>query len=319
MPPAQQLTEMHTWPSYLYWRENDDRLKQHWYISFCLMMSSVQDRLTGLELYNNGISGNMNWAISAHYYSVVHAGRLLCFLCSGSYPTGHSQLGAIMHPTGRKQTFNWQLPVYASEINAPEEQLLQEMKGSHLTLQSALEYEGMNGLTELLGRFWPILPKFKTLRNDSNYEALLIAHEKQHPHVTDGFHDLVDAAERASLVAVDIAIELYKFSVQHSPCYESMRDMLLRACNRYSSVRLWQTLGGKFNHSGSALRELARVKESLDGLINFDEYENACENMDRLDDFLLPIMYGEFREKSQLMMRWQNRVREFREILLPAN
>ncbi len=47
--------------SHTYWRESDARVKQFWYVSFCLMMSSVQDRLTGLALREKG---NLNWMTS---------------------------------------------------------------------------------------------------------------------------------------------------------------------------------------------------------------------------------------------------------------
>lgn len=84
---------MNAWPSHAYWRESEARIKQQWYDSFCLMMTSAQDRLTGLMLRE---SGNLNWATTAFYYSGVHAGRLLCFVCTGDYPTGHAQLADLL-------------------------------------------------------------------------------------------------------------------------------------------------------------------------------------------------------------------------------
>src|SRR5439155_2199997 len=99
LPPS--LTDMSNWPSYAYWRESDDHVKRLWYVSFCLMMSSVQDRLTGLALQE---SGNLNWATTAFYYSGVHAGRLVCFVCFGDYPMGHAELATLLAPTQRTRT-----------------------------------------------------------------------------------------------------------------------------------------------------------------------------------------------------------------------
>jgi len=48
------------WPISTYWCESPERVSQHWYISFCLLMSAVQDYLIGTSLKH---SRNANWAV----------------------------------------------------------------------------------------------------------------------------------------------------------------------------------------------------------------------------------------------------------------
>ena len=85
-------------PSVEYWRAVPERLPQRFYIAFCLLMSSVQDLILGQKERE---SNNLNWSATCFYYSLVHGGRLLCFLALGDYPTKHADLRKLL--SGRLQ------------------------------------------------------------------------------------------------------------------------------------------------------------------------------------------------------------------------
>jgi hypothetical protein len=304
MRAAPPPLDVKDWPSHAYWRESDARVKQLWYVSFCLMMSSVQDRLTGLALQE---SGNLNWATTAFYYSGVHAGRLVCFVCTGDYPTSHTTLAALLAPTQAPRTprparpfyFDWldkftryvgTSPVGAAGPVAPSP------RPDRDAIVRAID-TNLPGVRPAFDRFAPLLATFKNLRNDCNYEALLIAHEVNHFEVTEGFNDLVASAASASGLAVDLAVAAYSEHVQRAACFGASRPQFHAAHAQYLSGRFSESLQQKFNGSTTAMTELQRIRDGLD-------WSGAPAGID--PTFLAPIMYDYFSEKRGLMQRWRD-------------
>jgi hypothetical protein len=292
-------------PSYAYWRESDSRVKRFWYVSFCLMMSSAQDRLTGLALRE---SGNLNWATTAFYYSAVHAGRLVCFVCCGDYPTGHAELANLLAPTQPARTqrqprrfhFDW-LDKFQRYVRANNgsgvARNAQAPQYDHDALVAAIS-ESLPILRARFDRFAPLLANFKNLRNDCNYEALLVAHEVNHDKVTEGFRKLVESAEWASGLAVDLATIWYLTNLKSADCFNRDREKFHAAHNKYLCGRFETSLRQKFQNSAEAMTELQRVKSVLN-------WPGASDG-NNIQTFLKPIMRGSFGDKQGLMERWRN-------------
>ncbi|MBI5864554.1 MAG: hypothetical protein HZB38_08610 [Planctomycetes bacterium] len=325
MPAAVLPPDVENWPSHAFWRAPESRVKQHWYVSFCLMMSSVQDRLTGLALQE---SGNLNWATTAFYYSAVHAGRLVCFVCTGDYPTKHTELAALLAPTQVQRNpkpdrlfhFDW-LETFMRYVGrnqhggggpAPQNQRLDRD-----AIIRALGTKPRE-LRVAFDKFAPLLARFKNLRNDCNYEALLVAHERNHViddgsnedrGVTQGFRVLVSAAERASRIAADLATDAYLEHVKSADCFATQRDQFHIAHTQYVEHRFRNSLDQKFQGSARAMDELRRTIERLKWP------ETSAGNADQ---FLVPIMYDTFGEKQGLMQRWQDDIRTLVEALREA-
>ncbi len=314
---AQQQTaarrpQMRDWPSTAYWRESDTRIKQFWYVSFCLMMSSAQDRLTGIALRENG---NLNWATTAFYYSAVHAGRLVCFVCCGDYPTGHAELANLLAPMPTPQRpprrfhFDWldRFRRYVGANQIAPAQNPQAPQTDHDALVAAIDATLPN-LRAAFDRFALLPAKFKNLRNDCNYEALLVAHERNHhivdheSHedrgVTQGFQDLVASAEQVSRLAVDLAIDAYLKHLQNADYFGNERERFHAAHCQYLHGRFENSLRQKFQHSPTAMAELQRITDRLGW-----PGEMAAGD---LGGFLAPIMYDTFGEKQGLMQRWRD-------------
>lgn len=301
------------WPSYSFWRESDDRVKQFWYVSFCLMMSSIQDRLTGLALRE---SGNLNWATTAFYYSAVHSGRLVCFVCSGDYPTSHAVLASLFAKSiapkkqKRKHTshFDW-LDTFRAYLAAPDGGEGAATKSDSGSADNQAQdgrpfidaiYETMPNLREALDRFSPLLVKFKNLRNDCNYEALLVANEKNHFKATDTFEKLVTSADAASRLACNVAVDAYNLNLRSAECLRPNRDGFHTSHNMFLQSRFVPSLGEKFQQSIIATRELHRIAGDLD-------WPGTPSGIN-VDDFLEPIIYNIFGEKQGLMLRWRQDV-----------
>lgn len=303
-PPLRSVDDL---PSYKYWRESDARIKQFWYVSFCLLMTSVQDRLTGLALRE---SRNLNWSATAFYYSTVHAARLVCFVVSGDYPKGHKQLARLFSPAESSSPNAFSLDWWAS--------FMREMGGSEP--QSSIDAAVLRGgiqacISKLSGGIDSLVPlaKLKNLRNDCNYEALLVAHEVEHDTVTAGFKELADSADHASGLAIDLACAVYLAHLQRDPAFDESRSKFHAAHAWYLVGRLEESLLRKFNPSPSAMTELARVLKAL-------EWPGAQPTAPReLDPFLRPIMYDTFDGKNVLMKKWKEDITDLRKSLLPSS
>lgn len=304
MPTPPPPRDMHAWDSFAYWQTGDARAKQCWYVSFCLMMSSVQDRLTGLALYE---SGNLNWATTAFYYSAMHAGRLLFFVCCGDYPMQHRDMNAILEGGGGRAKVDW-LKKFHTYIGTPgvaggvdeKSTTATDLRASLMDVVTA----SFPGSDVAVQRFTPLLPEFKNLRNDSNYEALLVAHERNHFLVTETFRRLAGAADRASAIGVAMAIALYLEHLRTAPQFQAEQGHFLSAHRLYLRGRFEQSLSEKFEGSRRALAALREAIAALtvpDGPLGELETEEA-------EAFLDPIMYGQFGGKQGLMDRWKGDV-----------
>jgi len=62
-----------------------------------------------------------------------------------------------------------------------------------------------------------VLDKARTLRNDANYEGLLISHEYSHAQVTKSFQRLATSLKDASEEVLLKMIEVFKGFVDNSP------------------------------------------------------------------------------------------------------
>ncbi len=170
-------------PPFHYWQWNDEerhrseqRLGQRIYISACLLWTAMHDRLVGKRLADK----YPNWSAISAYYSMVHALRLVWFVLYGSFPTGHAPLGKVM--VGETSTeVGW----------SPGDLRKGRVRISADALIGAIR-EGL-GDADLANRVAMVGRVFcgaVKLREDSNYESLILAHQYRHGipgYEPDGF------------------------------------------------------------------------------------------------------------------------------------
>ena len=75
-----------------------------------------------------------------------------------------------------------------------------------------------------LNRFGEVLKAAARLRNDSNYEALLIAHEYEHARMSFAFTRLAEALCAAADVTAHFLRDAFSVFVAHDPDLESNRE-----------------------------------------------------------------------------------------------
>ncbi len=174
----EQSPSLHGPFQYWRWRGDDpitskQRLGERIYIIACLLWSSLHD-----TRFANELKGRYpNWSAISSYYGMVHALRLIWFVLYGSYPQMHRPIREALCPNGAAPV-DWQREVLdGRKVKIASEALCGAMEsGLH-----------RSDLAERLGEVGVIVEKAAKLRNDSNYESLLLAH--QYHHCRGGFAD----------------------------------------------------------------------------------------------------------------------------------
>lgn len=190
-----------------YWRATQHKQAQRFYVALCLAIASLQDGFLGSRERRRG---NLNWSATISYYSLVHAARFLLFISLGDFPRSHDRLKRFLEGdsdgSGR-YPFDW-LTKFSGETaglvrwSQPDEVFTRpadEPSGWHLLgiVESYLRDLIGPDAPKRLHTFGHIFSRAKGLRNEANYEALLIAHEQQH-RITPAFERLAEAMSRAA-------------------------------------------------------------------------------------------------------------------------
>jgi len=271
-----------------WWLGSKRKTAQHWYVSFCLLLSAIQDHLTGISLRNNR---NLNWSVTANYYSIVHSVRMLFFLYFGDFPTSHSALRGLgaNHRNGHIR-LNW-LSQFCSELDEPN-----IPESVNILISDAKQ------VVDPQTRIGPLISSLGKLRNDSNYEALLMAHEQQHRYVTELFISLADLSKSASDNILEVALERYLSSVSHNLWGLWDAGVLKAMSNSYVTDRLFLNLRAKFVD--------ADIHSKLDGInqkltVQCDR-DNSMD--DECDEFERDIRMEQFEGKTSLMRSFNDKI-----------
>jgi len=287
-----------------YWQTNDLRKDQYFYIGFALLASGVNDYAVGRDLQ---LSKKLNWAASAYYYSMVHAGRLALFLVYGDFPTGHGPLAAAFGDGCRRKTRFW-----FTEFDRDLNENIDRLNGDDYKRQEVVSrYEplGMNipEANRMFEQWASILQKAKKLREDSNYESLLIAHEHNHVLVTQAFERLCEVLQACAERVLADAIQLFKAVIHSSPRgrhwlaflnhSSSPPDLDLEIYDREGLLYMEDSLRSILEHTQSLSDALALVRP-----LRFSDWASPL----LADEVYRHIIIDAFGEK-------RNKMRQFRD------
>jgi hypothetical protein len=177
-----------------YWSQSPEQTSQWLYVAFCELASAALDFSEGARTRFDVARNDerSNWASTALYYSIVHAARLLVFLPFGDFPTRHDQLASCFQLEGAESTrTNWLnafLRVSAFRFRRDLRHVRYSTEIAPVNLYEAWRHIIADEQTEtFLEWLGVLLEQAKALRNENNYEALLIAHEYDHTYMSDLF------------------------------------------------------------------------------------------------------------------------------------
>ncbi len=193
-----------------YWNSTQARNAQRVYVSFCELAAAALDYAEGLNLLRRDTrrqgAARLNWAGTAFYYSLVHSARFLIFTAAGDFPTQHKELAnAFSKSSSGTVSTDW------LKRFAPNSTVRYTTK---VAFEEVVEYWAMGaskqevaGLFEWFSR---ALSKAKELRNENNYEALLITHEYKHSYLDGSFKQLANAMEGIAKAALTAVVARYR-------------------------------------------------------------------------------------------------------------
>lgn len=252
-------------PSLLYWQQSPQYIAQRFYVAFCLFVSSVQDTFLGLRERDRQ---NLNWSTTCSYYGMVHSGRLLAFLALGNFPESHEELKWLFQgpltTTNKKVRLNWLQGFANPSISSTAAQLAVQRADPPQYLGVMKRYFQGCGVQEArIDEFARMLAAAKPLREDGNYEALLIAHEHNHQSVTASFTDLARAMSRAAEESLSLVEFAYSAFVANDQDIESERDAYRTFLYDYLHDHMRAAITRKFGGSQHLATRLTELAERL--------------------------------------------------------
>lgn len=170
-----------------FWNESEDRKYQKFYMTLCLYISAASDFAVGLDLKDKN-QAKLNWSTTASYYSIIHSARMICFAAVGDYPTSHALISRFF---GEKSCDEKKPEIFVFKTNWLKPFTNNSCQGAKFTFNDLVEYSEQElklpKSKEAMQAIGKILDNAQKLRNNSNYDALLMAHEYHHTSVTKGF------------------------------------------------------------------------------------------------------------------------------------
>jgi hypothetical protein len=265
-------------------------------------MSATQDSLVGMALQDNK---NLNWSVTASYYGMIHTGRLLCFVISGSFPKGHYDLCNLLKDSKRPFQLNWLKEFVRDLGRRPAEKTDVRTSLCHRDIVDKIT-RWDSGIVQELESFSNRLDKLRGLRNNSNYEALLIAHEKKHVLVTKCFDKLAESAQAAAQHSLKFAARIYRLYVERFPLLENKRETFKHLSNDYVKERLYVGIKEKLYSFRPATKALLELSETLTFCMPSDSRDEST--LSELEDF---ISINRFGGKTALMTDFRFKIEDF--------
>ena len=301
-----------------FWAQSEATRAQRFYISFCLLVAAVQD--TFLGRYERQRS-NLNWSATCSYYGLVHAGRLFTFLALGDYPTGHREL-SLLHLNdkstqkprrlGKSFVFDWLQKFTESTAQAGSHNPPAEVPAMNYEqcLDAMVDYYSAIGLSEArkrLLRFGQIIKMAADLRNDSNYQALLIAHEYRHVTMTNDFIELAEAMCEAGREMLKLLCDVFNSFVTQDPDLLPDRRAYQSFLRDYLRNRVQEAISNKIDRQPTLTDELRQLTARLltvavDGSCDYSRLEEA-------------VSFHMFGGKKRLMDEFQRKLRDLSKTL----
>ncbi|MCK4653681.1 MAG: hypothetical protein KAU01_04480 [Candidatus Cloacimonetes bacterium] len=280
-----------------YWEKNPNRINQRFYIAFCLLMSSIHDTFIGLKEKEQK---NLNWSVTCSYYALIHAGRLLTFLALGDYPTQHNKLRDLYNEESSVLQNNW-LSDFIRVSTLGELTTINDNKKIDNPLNliyQYFEFINVDNSKKRLKKFGELLYIAAKLRNDSNYESLLIAHEYYHNTISKAFEKLANNMTDATKFSLELLIDVFTKFVENDPIFQENRDSYKCFLYNYSKIRIYDSIKVKLSGHNSLITKLGKVKKSIQTYCADSPFEFIEES----------ITMNVFKGKGKLMENFQERI-----------
>jgi len=156
-------------------------------------------------------------------------------------------------------------------------------------------------VSDSLDRFGPLVADAKKLREDGNYEALLIAHERDHFLVPHSLESLCQHLSDLAAMAVDAARDALVAGLRRDPDIENDRNRIQSLAHEFIKGRFERCIGEKLS-GGTA--------ESFRSWVRAIDLPGTQECADTIWD---DVSYNLFEGKQALMKDYIQKIERFGE------
>lgn len=294
-----------------YWTPSPEKIAQKFYATLCLFISAASDFAVGLDLRDDN---TLNWSVTASYYSIVHSTRMIVFAAVGDYPKGHGVLASLF--SGGRCIPNW-LGEWLKHFDPPGFEPYNRVgHRARFTLDELSHYykEELNlpNSDESFRTIGNILKNAKKLREDSNYEALLIAHEYHHEEITECFKELSQEMSKGAGICLEVAAKCFQSYVENDATLEKDRQAFKYLTERYIQKRIYDSVRER---NGESILE--RVKEYVNPLEEIFSGQQQKPESSEVEKRYLQleswVSLSDFSEKTNMITDFKNKIDTLRE------
>jgi uncharacterized protein (UPF0332 family) len=279
-----------------YWHSNDKRIAQKFYIGFCLSTSAAADLAVAYQLKD---TNKLNWSTAAGYYSMVHSSRLIMFIGAGDFPISHSALVGF-YKNNKDCTGDWFKKLLGSSLD------IEYSSKNKIIFADLMEYYfntiNFRNVKEYLKIIGPIISKAIALRNDSNYEALIMAHEYQHDYISDDFQDLSKAMLGSARIILSIAIKCFIQYLLNDRMLEGRRNLFRCFASEYAQKRIIDSI---MVRCGAPYVDL--IRSEISELI-FEDSSVVANQIYQAQGLETEVSYNIFGAKSVQMLQFRDKI-----------
>ena len=293
--------------SFQYWCTSPNKKAQKFYTTLCLYISAVLDFSVGHDLKD---SYKLNWSTTASYYSMVHSARMIVFAAIGDYPKDHKPL--VEQLFGGKATKNG---IRCDFLEKPTNDKDNLKKTDRIKLDELAQHYSENlylpKSKELFDKMGQIMNNARQLRNDSNYESLLIAHEYNHETVTKCFESLSEEASKGATFCIKVATECFKQYIENDEYLPEDRAVIKYFVKKYMRERVYYPV--KYRTRRSVLKIVQECIETLERSHSNESMEVTSDIKIRYAQLEEEVARDKFSNKQRLMSSFEEKIDKLRQ------
>jgi hypothetical protein len=251
-------------------------------------------------LYNYAVAKDLRrqnkrtWSMTAYYYTLLHCARTICYMSVEDFPTQHDGFAKFLigQPCGRitswlNSTSNHGVR-FALSLNNIIESLNSKTGKSEEDITRNLEDLG----AELSGT--------KRMREMSNYEAFIMAHQTAHISVTPSLNKGLSNIESIVKKEVKVLLEYYIdfINTLNGDVKNTYIEFLKNTTPRFAAIKYLDNMLDESKIDKNIRKE---VMDLINGILPKLVYDNNYDN--HLEDFFDSITLEHFFEKNEKMRK----------------
>jgi len=298
-----------------YWKRSDELIAQKLYITLCQLISGSLDYALGCYLRDREI---LSWSVTASYYSMFLFARMIIFIAKGDFPKGHDLIGNFFSADGnfltkKKKPIQRWLSGFLKQIEKQRTKREEEQREVKIDESQPYTFDNMcmfynndydiNGFSSELTKLGKIFNQARTLRNDSNYEPLLIAHEYNHNFISNKFKELAKYMSLGAKQSLETGVKAFTHYLKYDRSLDGKREIFKCFVLKYLKFRIYIQIESRVKDK-KYRDEVKKLFKLLEDYVS--SYSNVDSNS--IDEIENIVSMEIFNEKHVLMQGFEENI-----------